>query len=319
VNRRAFITGLGAVLAAPVVICAEQVRKVPKVGFLGNPPFDHAFDQGLRALGYEDGQNIAIDYMPWELGDQLSSLAAELVRRKVDILVAGTTYGALAAQKATKTIPIVMVNVTDPVATGLVASLARPGGNVTGLSRVTLDLVDKNLGLLTEAVPGVVRIAVLFNSTHPLHAALLKSVKHAAESLRLELKPVEARAPNELDGAFTVIARERVKALLVLADGMFWGERKRIADLALRNRLPSMFANSEHAEAGGLMSYAPSSVEPYRRAAYYVDRILKGAKPADLPVEQPTKLELVINLKTAKSLGLTIPPSLLLRADQVIE
>jgi len=288
-NRRAFVTGLGGLLAGPVAVCAEQVGKVPKVGFLGNPPFNQAFEQGLRALGYADRQNIAIEYMPWELGN-LPFLAAELVQRKVDILVAGTTYGALAAQKATTTIPIVMVNVTDPVATGLVASLARPGGNVTGLSRITLDLVGKNLELLTEAVPGVVRGAVLSNPTHPLHAALLKSAKRAAESRRLELEPVEARAPNELDGAFTAIARQRAKALLVLADGMFWDERKRIADLALRNRLPSMFANSEHAEAGGLMSYAPSSVEPYRRAAYYVDRILKGAKPADLPVEEPTSL-----------------------------
>ena len=321
-NRRAFLIGLGAVLAAPLgaeAQQAERIGKVPKVGFLGNPPFNHAFEQGLRTLGYADGHNIAIDYMPWTLDEHLPRLAAELVRRKVDVLVAGTTYGALAAKKATTTIPIVMVNVTDPVATGLVASLARPGGNVTGLSRVTLDLVGKNLELLTEAVPRVVRLAVLSNPRHPLHAALLTSAKHVAESLRLELKHVEAGAPNELEGAFTVIAREHVNALLVLADGMFFDERKRIADLALRTRLPTMFANSEHAEAGGLMSYAPSSVEPYRRAAYYVDRILKGAKPADLPVEQPTTFELVINLKTAKTLGLTMPPSLLVRADQLIE
>jgi len=319
VNRRAFVTGLGAVLVAPRAIGAEQIGKMPKVGFLGNAPFSQTFEQGLRALGYVDGNNIAIEYMSWELDEQLPLRAAELVRHKVDVLVAGTTYGALAAKNATTTIPIVMVNVTDPVATGLVASLARPGGNVTGLSRVTLDLIGKNLELLTQAVPGVVRLAVLANPTHPLHGTLLKSATHAAESLRLELKPVEAGAPKELDAVFAVIARARVNALLVLADGMFFDQRKRIADLALSNRLPSMFANSEHAEAGGLMSYAPSSVEPYRRAAYYVDRILKGAKPGDLPVEQPTKFELVINVKTAKALGLTIPPSLLLRADQVIE
>src|SRR5262245_48191230 len=188
-DRRAFVTGLGAVLAAPRVVGAEQIGKMPKVGFLGNAPFSQTFEQGLRALGYVDGNNIAIEYMSWELDGQLPLLAAELVRRKVDILVAGTTYGALAAKNATTTIPIVMVNVTDPVATGLVASLARPGGNVTGLSRVTLDLVGKNLELLTQAVPGVVRLAVLSNPAHPLHGTLLKSAKHAAESLRLELKP----------------------------------------------------------------------------------------------------------------------------------
>jgi putative ABC transport system substrate-binding protein len=212
-----------------------------------------------------------------------------------------------------------MVNVADPVASGLVVSLARPGGNVTGLSRVSLDLIGKNLELLREAAPVVTRLAVLVNPTHALHPALLNSAKHTAALLTLKLEPVEAAAPKELEHAFSVIAKKRVNALLVLPDGMFWGERRRIADFALRSRLPSMFGNTEHAEAGGLMSYAPNSFEPYRRAAYYVDKILKGAKPADLPVEQPTKFELVINLKTAKALGLKIPQSLLLRADQVIE
>ena len=315
----AVILALGLALA-PLATDAEQIGRVPKVGFLGGAPFIQAFDQGLRELGYTDGQNIVIEQISWAGRDEeLPILAAELVRRKVDVLVAGTTPRALAARNATTTIPIVMVNVADPVASGLVVSLARPGGNVTGLSRVSLDLIGKNLELLREAAPAVTRLAVLVNPTHALHPALLNSAKHTAALLTLKLEPVEAAVPKELERAFSVIARKRVNALLVLPDGMFWGERRRIADFALRSRLPSMFGNTEHAEAGGLMSYAPSSFEPYRRAAYYVDKILKGAKPADLPVEQPTKFELVINLKTAKALGLTIPQSLLLRADQVIE
>jgi len=309
-----------SLLVAPLATEAQQAGRVPKVGFLGGDPFIQAFDQGLRELGYTDGQNIVIEQISWAGQDEeLPTLAAELVRRKVDLLVAGTTPRALAARNATTTIPIVMVNVADPVASGLVVSLARPGGNVTGLSRVSLDLIGKNLELLREAAPVVTRLAVLVNPTHALHPALLNSAKHTAALLTLKLEPVEAAAPKELEHAFSVIARKRVNALLVLPDGMFWGERRRIADFALRSRLPSMFGNTEHAEAGGLMSYAPNSLEPYRRAAYYVDKILKGAKPADLPVEQPTKFELVINLKTAKALGLTIPQTLLLRADQLIE
>jgi len=312
---------LALVLAVvPLAADAEQTGRVPKVGFLGGAPFIQVFDQGLRELGYTDGQNIVIEQISWaDRDEELPILAAELVRRKIDVLVAGTTPRALAARNATTTIPIVMVNVADPVATGLVVSLARPGGNVTGLSRVSLDLIGKNLELLREAAPVVTRLAVLVNPTHALHPALLNSAKHTAALLTLKLEPVEAAAPKELEHAFSVIARKRVNALLVLPDGMFWGERRRIADFALTSRLPSMFGNTEHAEAGGLMSYAPSSLEPYRRAAYYVDKILKGAKPADLPVEQPTKFELVINLKTAKALGLTIPQTLLLRADQLIE
>ena len=309
-----------SLLVAPLATEAQQAGRVPKVGFLGGAPFIQVFDQGLRELGYTDGQNIVIEQISWAGQDEeLPTLAAELVRRKVDLLVAGTTPRALAARNATTTIPIVMVNVADPVASGLVVSLARPGGNVTGLSRVSLDLIGKNLELLREAAPVVTRLAVLVNPTHALHPALLNSAKHTAALLTLKLEPVEAAAPKELEHAFSVIARKRVNALLVLPDGMFWGERRRIADFALTSRLPSMFGNTEHAEAGGLMSYAPSSLEPYRRAAYYVDKILKGAKPADLPVEQPTKFELVINLKTAKALGLTIPQTLLLRADQLIE
>jgi putative ABC transport system substrate-binding protein len=232
--------------------------------------------------------------------------------------VVSITVAALAAKSATTTIPIVMVNVDDPVGSGLITSLGRPGGNITGLSRLTPELVGKNLELLKEAVPKAVRVAVLANPRNPLHPELVRNAKRAAGSLGVQLKIVEAGAPKELEGAFSTMAGERMSALLALGDGMFYVNRTRIADLALRNRLPSMFGSGDHARAGGLMAYAPRSVDNYRRAATYVDKILRGAKPADLPVEQPTKFELVINLKTAKALGLTIPPSVLLRADEMI-
>ena len=325
-DRRAFLGTLtGGLLTAPLAAEAQQAGKVWRIGFLGGSPstvgpFIQAFEQGLRELGYVDGQNVAIEYRSTQGHDErLPLLAAELVRLKVDVLVASTTVRAVAAKKTTTTIPIVMVNVSHPVENGLVASLARPGGNVTGLTRLDLDLTDKNLSLLAEAVPGLVRVAVLSNPTEPANPPLLRRAKDAAGSLGLQLTIVEAGAANELANAFSVMVRARVSALLVLADGMFWGERTRIADLALRHRLPSMFGNTEFAKAGGLMTYSPDSVDPYRRVGYYVDRILKGAKPGDLPIEQPTKFEFVINLKTAKALGLTIPPSLLQRADQVIE
>ncbi|SRR6266849_4533544 len=325
-DRRTFLRTLaGGLLGAPLAAEAQPAGKIWKIGFLGgsrsNVGFTEAFEQGLRELGYVDGQNIAIEYRFAEGKDErLPLLAAELVDLKVDVLVAPLTQGTLAAKHATKTIPIVMVNVAGPVESGFVGSLARPGGNVTGLSRLTPELIGKNLELLKEAVPQADRVAALANPTNPLYPVMVRNAKHAAGSLGVELiRVVEARAPNELDGAFASIARERANAVLVLPDGMFWGQRRRIADLALKNHLPSSFQNSEHTEAGGLMSYAPNSFAPYRRAAVYVDKILKGAKPAELPVEQPTKLELTINLKTAKALGLTIPQSLLQRADQVIE
>jgi len=300
-----------------------QPGKVWRIGFIGDfpgGPLIQAFEQGLRELGYVDGQNIVIEYRSaGGTVERRPPLVAELARLKVDVLVVGLTQGALAAKNATTTIPIVMVNVADPVESGLVASLARPGGNITGLSRLTPELIGKNLEFMKVAAPRAIRVAVLSNPTNPGHLAMVRNSKRAAERLGLELRIVGAGAQNELEGVFSIMARERVSALLVLADGMFWVQRTRIADLALKNRLPSTFQNSEHAEAGGLMSYAPNSIAPYHRAAAYVDKILKGAKPADLPVEQPTKFELVINLKTARALGLTIPPSLLLRADHVIE
>jgi putative ABC transport system substrate-binding protein len=235
------------------------------------------------------------------------------------VLVVSVTDAALAAKNATRTIPIVMVSVPDPVAAGLVASLARPGGNITGLSRETRDLVGKDLQLLKEVLPETVRVGVLGNLTEPLNAAMVSDAKEAAKLLGVQLKIVEAGGPAQLEDAFSALHTERVGAVLVLGGAGFYLDRTRIADLALRNRLPSMFQNREFVEAGGLLSYAPSTSANYRRAAFFVDRILKGAKPADLPVEQPTKFELVINLKTAKTLGLTIPQSLLVRADEIIQ
>jgi putative ABC transport system substrate-binding protein len=282
-------------LAAPLAVEAQPVGKIPRMGFLGpsaNSTGGHlvrAFQQGLRDLGYREGQNILIEYRSTEGDDErLARAAAELVGLNVDLLIVSITSAALAAQKATTTIPIVMTNVGDPVENGPVASLARPGGNITGLSRLTPELVGKNLEFIREAVPGVGRVAVLSNPTNPLSPALQRRVMLAAEALGVQLRIVEASAPHELGAAFAAMARDGSGAVLVLPDGMFFINRRQLAEFALKNRLPSMFANAEHAEAGGLMSYAPSSVDNYRRAAGYVDRILKGAKPADLPVEQRT-------------------------------
>jgi len=280
-----------------------------------------AFRQGLRELGWVEGQNLVIDYRSAEGKlDRLPDLAAELVRLKVDIIVAVPTPAAAAAKNAIETIPIVMIGVGDPVGTGLIASLARPGGNATGLSfSVGLEIAGKLLELLKETVPKVRRVAILSNPANPVQPLLIREVNVAARSLGVQLQHLEARGPNEFDGAFAAMAKERVGALLIVADGMLIFHRTRLADLAARSRLPAAYGWREHVEAGGLMSYGPSLRDLFRRAATYVDKILKGAKPADLPVEQPTKFELVINLKTAKALGLTIPQSVLGRADQVIE
>ena len=324
--RAAFIAALALGLLIAPLTADAQPEKIGRIGYLGPSPSSggllQAFREGLLELGYIEGKNIAIEYrytaLAGDIDERLPLLAAELVRLKPDVLVVSITVAALATGNATTTIPIVMVNVDDPVGSGLIASLARPGGNVTGLSRLTPELIGKNLELLKEAVPRAVRVAVLSNPRNPLHPELVRNAKLAARSLGVQLKIVEAGAPKELEGAFSTMAGERMSALLVLADGMFYVNRTRIADLALRNRLPSMFGSGDLARAGGLMAYAPRSGDNYRRAATYVDKILKGAKPADLPVEQPTKFELVINLKTAKALGLTIPPSVLLRADEMI-
>jgi putative ABC transport system substrate-binding protein len=323
-DRRAFLGALATgLLAAPLAAEAQAPGKVWKIGFLGPSPsgtapyFVQAFRQGLGELGYVEGRNIAIEYRSTEPGnyEHYRLLAAELVGLRVDVLVTSITSAALAAKKATTTIPIVMVNVDDPVESGLVASLARPGGNVTGLSRMSPELIGKSLALLKEAAPQAVRIAILSNPANSLHPGMVRTGTAAARSLDVRLTIVEARAAEGLEDAFGTMVRERVNALLVLVDGMFYVNRTRISELAIRSRLPSLFT----AQAGGLMHYSPNSTDNYRRAATYVDKILKGAKPGDLPIEQSSKFELVINLKTAKALGLTIPPSLLLRADQVIE
>jgi putative ABC transport system substrate-binding protein len=328
-NRRAFISTLaGGLLAAPLAAEAQRQGNVRTIGFFGPPPsaggLVQAFQQGLRDLGYVEGQNIKIEYRYTDLAlrghpDLFPRYAAELVRLKPEVIVVSVTEAALAVKHATSTIPIVTVSVPDPVAAGLVASLARPGGNVTGLSRESRDLIGKNVQLLKETLPGIKRVGALVNFEDPLKSAMVADAEEAARSLGVQLKVVEASAPAALEGAFAAMHSDRVDAVLVLGGGAFYLDRTHIVDLALRNRLPSVFQNREFVEVGGLLSYAPSTTANYRRAAFFVDKILKGSKPADLPVEQPTKFELVINLKTAKALGLTIPPSLLQRADRVIE
>jgi len=324
-RARAIVMLVLVLVAAPLAADAQQTGKVHRIGYLSSgsstavPRVIEAFRQGLRELGWVEGQNIVIDYRFAEHRyDRLPDLAAELVRLKVDIIVAPATPAAAAAKNATGTIPIVMIGVGDPVGTGFIASLARPGGNVTGSSYfVGLEIYSKQLELLKETVPKVRRVAILSNPTNPAHPSWMREIKGAGGSLGVQLQFLEARGPTEFDGAFAAMAKERAGALLVVADGMFMLHRIRLADLAAKSRLPSL-GYRELVEAGGLISYGPSLPDLWRRAATYVDRILKGAKPADLPVEQPTKFELLVNLKTAKALGLTVPQSVLIRADEVI-
>jgi putative tryptophan/tyrosine transport system substrate-binding protein len=328
VNRRAFVTGLGAVLAAPVAAHAQQAGRLYRIGVLGNVPITEpygaslwgAFIQGLRELGYVDGQNISIEYVSSEgKYERLPALAAEFVRRKVDVIVVPADQNALAVKQATSSIPIVMIG--DPVGSGLVANLARPGGNITGLSALAgPEIVGKQLELLKATLPQVSRVAILRNPGNPTHPIWLRQAEIAARSLTIQIQTLQARGPDEFERAFKAMTTEGAGAVLILNDGMFSIHTTRIADLAMKSHLPAMGPrNMVEAGAGILMSYGPIGPELFRRLATYVDKILKGAKPADLAIEQPTKFELVINLKTAKALGLTIPPSLLLRADQVIE
>ena len=324
--------GLAVVLAvslalAPPLAAAEQAGKVYRLGFLSSTwstatsQVVPAFQQGLRELAWVEGQNIVIEYR-WAEGrsDRLPDLAAELVGLRVDVLVVSGAAATRAAKEATMTIPIVSVAVQDPVALGSVQSLGRPGGNITGPTLTGgLAIVGKQQELLKETVPGVSRVAVLWNPANPMHLQHLKDTEIAARSLNVQLQRVEARSADDFDRAFSKIIRGRVTALLVSVDPMFAAQGTRLADLAARNRLPAMYGLRRHVEAGGLIAYGANELDVWRRAATYVDKILKGAKPGDLPVEQPTKFELVINLKTARALGLTIPPSVLLRADQVIQ
>jgi len=327
-TRRAFLGTLaGSLLAAPLGGGAQQPGRVPRIGWLGGPtresaqPFVRAFQQGLRDLGWVEGQNIAIEWrFAGGRAERLPDLAAELVRLRVDLIVVPSAPPALAAKNATKTIPLVTVGSGDPVGLGLVASLARPGGNITGLTAtVGAEIAGKQLELLKETVPKVSRVAVLWNPATPGNALALREAEIAAQALGVGLQPLEARSLDDFDSAFAAMTRQRVGALLVLADVMFTTHRKELADLTAKRRLPAIYGQRQFVDDGGLISYGANILDNFRRAAGYVDKILKGAKPADLPVEQPTKFELVINLKTAKALGLTIPQSLLQRADEVIQ
>ena len=320
--RRTWLLGSLGMLAAPLF--AQPARKVHRIGFLasGSPGgIYEALWQGLRDLGWVQGQNIAIEFRFAQGSyERLPGFAADLVRLEPDLIVAHATAAAVAASKATRTIPIVITNVGDPVALGLIASLARPGGNVTGVSySVGLETIVKGLQLLSEVVPRLRHVAVLVNSANPAAELAVAELKVAAQALGLQLLPVRVRSPDEFDAAFAQMTKERVQALLVSVEALFFINRERIAALALKNRLASMHGARENVQAGGLLSYGPSLAHNNRRAAAYVDKILKGAKPADLPVEQPTRFELVINLKTAMALGITIPHIVMLRADEVIE
>jgi putative tryptophan/tyrosine transport system substrate-binding protein len=317
-----------AVILVPLAGEAQPAPRVPRIGLLApNSPTDpraerivQALRHGLRELGYVEGQNIAIEFR-WADGkyDRLPGLAAELVRLKVSVLVAFSPPAVQAAKQATETIPIVMAAVADPVTMGFVASLARPGGNITGLSSMQRELVGKRLEVLKEVAPKVSRVALLGNPANPNHASLVRDAQDAARALGVRLDSMEARDASEIDHAFAAMTTAGAGAVLVVGDPVFLDHRARIADHAVRRRLPTVFATSEFAEAGGLLAYGPSLADGFRRAATYVDKILKGAKASDLPIEQPSTFELVINLKTAKALGLTIPPALLQRADQVIQ
>jgi putative ABC transport system substrate-binding protein len=312
-------------LVAPSVGVPQPTRTVPQVAMLltGSPSdgdrMTVAFREGLRDLGYVDGQNIAVIPRWADTAQRLSDLAAELVRNNVDVIVTQGTPAAQAAKRATSTIPIVMATSGDPVAVGLVASLARPGGNVTGNTILAPDLNGKRLELIKELVPGISRIAVLSNPTNPITAVDIKTAEAAARSLGISLHILEVRGRDDFDRAFQAAKELRAAALLVFADPFILANRTRVATLAVKNRLPAVFGISGFAEAGGLADYGPDLAAMFRRAAIYTDKILKGAKPADLPVEQPTRLELVINTATAKLLGVPIPQSVLLRADRLID
>ena len=317
-------------LIAGSLVDAQQAKKIPRIGYvaLRNPPTltapdpaASAFREGLRELGYIEGKNIFIEYR-YAAGkaDRIPGLVAELVRLNIDVLVSPNGTAIHAANEATQTIPIVMVTTTDPVAAGFVDSLAHPGGNVTGLTRFTRELSGKRLELLKEVVPTISRVGVLLDADSTTAGNAFKDYEAAARALKIQLQSLEVRGPSpNFAAAFQAAINERVSALLTVSDGLMLSYPKQIAETAIKNHLPSMFEQQVYVEAGGLASYSAVESERYRRAAFYVDKILKGAKPADLPVEQPTKFELVINLKTAKQIGLTIPQSVLYRADKVIK
>jgi len=324
-DRRAFVTGLGAVLAAPRAAWAQQTGKLARLGLLRFGPASayagrvEALRTGLRELGYVEGKNVVIEFRWAETADQLSEPAAELVHLNVDVIFATSSTEVAAARRATKTVPIVFATHADPESLGHVATLARPGGNITGLSMLHTELVTKGLEIMKQTLPHMKRLGVLVPLTAPSHRPALKAVEATAPRLEIQVIPVPVQTAEGFAGAFATMARERVDGVLVLGSAFTASHPTRLAELALKQRLPSMFTVRENVEAGGLMSYSPDLNDLTRRAATHIDKILKGAKPADLPVEQASKYDLIINLKTAKALGLTIPPSVLLRADQVIE
>jgi putative ABC transport system substrate-binding protein len=322
------IAGAAALLlaAGPLAVQAQPAAKVYRIGILaGSPPNSpeashvwEGFFQGLRELGYVEGVNFVIEGRYYEERiERLPALAAELVRLPVDVIVAGAAPAPETAKRATSMIPIVMANHGDPVGSGLVASFARPGENVTGLSMANVELFGKRLQLLKEALPRLSRVAVLSNPNNPQNALELRAVEGAAQSLQVQVQILEARAPSEFAGVFSAATKGRADALMVLGGSMFFAERVRLAELAAKSRLPAMYVVREYAEVGGLMAYGVNLRESFRRAATYVDKILRGAKPGDLPVEQPTKFDVVVNLRTAKALGVSIPPAVLVRAETI--
>jgi putative ABC transport system substrate-binding protein len=328
-NRRKLVIALGVgALVTPYAAFAQAQGKVWRIGFLAprrrpdalNPDTYFPFVQGMRELGYVEGKNLLIE---WRYADNktepLPGLAEELVQLKVDAIVTIGTPATRAAKNATTTIPIVIGTATDPLGSGLIESLAHPGGNITGLSLMLVDIGPKHLEMLLTMAPRLTRVAVLLNPTNPAQAGYLKSIQTAAQKINIKILPVQAGTAAEIDTAFAVMVRERVGAVIVWAETLFVQNAGKVAELAMRNRLPSISARAAYAEVGGLMSYGQDVAYSYRRTATYVDKILKGAKPADLPVEQPTKFELVINGKTAKALGIKIPQTILVRADKVIE
>jgi putative ABC transport system substrate-binding protein len=322
-KRRQFITLLSGAAAWPISARAQQPAKLPRIGFLSTEAADSlsdAFKEGLRELRYVEGQTIAIEWrFSGDRVERLPELAAGLVRLGVDLIVVTTTAPANAARAASSTIPIVFVSVSDPVEFGFIKSLAQPGGNITGLANTNVELSAKRLEILREMLPRVTRIAVLWNPTVSVNRAALRELEEAARALGVELYPFEAQGAIELGGALVALMERRPEALFVVPNPLFAQFAQELADFTTRHRLPTMHGFRENVEAGGLMSYGPNLTDMFRRAATYVDKILKGEKPADLPVERPTKFELVINLKTAKAIGLEVPPIMLTRADEVIE
>ena len=324
-DRRRFLAGIGLLLGSPDVAYPQPADNVPRVGYLsyGSPGPSReidAFRQGLRELGYIEGQSIVVEYR-FASGqvERYPRLASELVRMNVDVIVAPATPQALAAKRATSSIPIVFVLVADAVGAGLITNFARPGGNITGLTSSSAELSGKRLELLKEMVPKASRMAVLYNPTDPSNVLILKQLQESVPTLGLILEPIEVREPREFEGAFVAVTRQRAHAMFGTPGALTFEHRKVLVNLAAKHRIPTMWGHRSFVDAGGLMSYAVNLYEQNRQAALFVDKILKGARPGDLPVEQPTKFELVINVRPAKALGLTLPPSLIVQADQIIE